>query len=127
MLDSGWRYSHSCVRGDLLEGQLALSETPPPGAVFYYLVAGRNACGDGPLGAGTPGPIPMNGTCGSLLADTDLDGVIDLVDNCPLVMNPGQADGDGDTRGDACDNCPILANPDQADADGDGIGDACQT
>jgi hypothetical protein len=127
VLDSGWRYSHSCVRGDLLEGQLALSETPPPGAVFYYLVAGRNACGDGPLGAGTPGPIPVNGTCGSLLADTDLDGVIDLVDNCPLAMNPGQADGDGDTRGDACDNCPILANPDQADADGDGIGDACQT
>ena len=27
--------------------------------------------------------------------------------------------------GDVCDNCPDLLNPDQADADGDGEGDAC--
>jgi hypothetical protein len=27
--------------------------------------------------------------------------------------------------GDACDNCPDVLNPDQADADGDGAGDAC--
>ena len=68
----------------------------------------------------------VNGACESLVDDTVLDGVIDLVDDCPLAMNPGQSDGDGDTRGDACDNCPMIANPDQADADGDGIGDACQ-
>jgi hypothetical protein len=126
VLESGWGYSHSCVRGDLLEGRLTLSEIPAPGTVFYYLVAGRNVCGDGPLGAGTFGPIPMNASCQSLLADTDNDDVIDLADDCPLSVNPGQEDGDGDTRGDACDNCPTLANPDQLDSDGDGIGDACQ-
>ena len=53
------------------------------------------------------------------------DGILDDVDNCPLVYNPGQADGDGDGVGDACDNCPELSNPDQLDSNGDGLGDAC--
>ena len=57
--------------------------------------------------------------------DSDGDGVIDLVDNCPGEPNPGQADSDADGVGDACDNCPQVANPDQADSDGDGVGDAC--
>lgn len=35
--------------------------------------------------------------------DTDGDGVPDYRDNCMLVANPGQHDGDGDGRGNACD------------------------
>jgi len=81
-------------------------------------------------------------------ADTDGDGYIDAVDNCPSIYNPGQEDADGDGIGDSCDvctdldndgygdpgyplntcqldNCPSVYNPSQADADGDGIGDAC--
>jgi len=71
-------------------------------------------------------------------ADTDNDGVLDNVDNCPLIANPDQADTDGDGIGDVCepdtdgddviddsDNCPLIKNPDQADTDGDGVGDAC--
>ncbi|NNJ95063.1 MAG: hypothetical protein HKP57_09995 [Halobacteria archaeon] len=72
--------------------------------------------------------------------DTDGDGVLDGVDNCPVDANPGQEDTDGDGIGDACDllndsdgdgvadaddNCPATPNPGQEDADGDGIGDAC--
>ncbi|WP_354701425.1 thrombospondin type 3 repeat-containing protein [Paraconexibacter sp. AEG42_29] len=37
-------------------------------------------------------------------ADTDLDGVVDPVDNCPAVPNAGQANLDGDAFGDACDD-----------------------
>src|SRR5574338_391624 len=70
--------------------------------------------------------------------DTDGDGIPDVSDNCPLVVNPDQLDSDGDGIGDACDtdddddgtpdttdNCPLVSNPDQLDSDGDGIGDAC--
>ena len=78
--------------------------------------------------------------------DSDGDGVVNLLDNCPTVPNglaqegiPGvgnQADTDGDLVGDACDNCPTTANgPNEAggmpgvgnqdDTDGDLTGDAC--
>lgn len=53
--------------------------------------------------------------------DTDLDGVPDDIDNCPLSANPTQADSDGDGVGDPCDLCPGV--DDQADANGDGVSD----
>ncbi len=36
-------------------------------------------------------------------ADTDIDGVTDDIDNCPVTFNPDQADVDGNGFGDACD------------------------
>jgi hypothetical protein len=58
-------------------------------------------------------------------ADADQDGILDPLDNCRSVANPGQEDSDGDGVGNACDNCPAAANSDQADADGEGLGDVC--
>ncbi|WP_202983563.1 DUF6701 domain-containing protein [Ferrimonas lipolytica] len=57
--------------------------------------------------------------------DTDGDGIIDELDNCPLTANTDQLDSDGDGIGDVCDNCPSTANTDQLDSDADGIGDVC--
>lgn len=57
--------------------------------------------------------------------DSDMDGILDDVDNCPTTPNAGQEDVDTDTVGDVCDNCPDMANMDQADADNDGVGDLC--
>jgi hypothetical protein len=37
--------------------------------------------------------------------DSDADCVADVIDNCPTVANPDQADGDADGVGDACDLC----------------------
>jgi Concanavalin A-like lectin/glucanases superfamily/Thrombospondin type 3 repeat len=36
-------------------------------------------------------------------ADTDNDGILDSVDNCPTTPNPDQLDSDGNKIGDACD------------------------
>lgn len=59
------------------------------------------------------------------IADADGDEIMDLLDNCPGVSNPGQEDLDLDGVGEDCDNCPGLENPGQKDGDGDNVGDAC--
>ena len=39
--------------------------------------------------------------------DSDGDGILDDVDNCPNTYNPDQHDGNGDGIGDACEACDI--------------------
>jgi len=58
--------------------------------------------------------------------DTDSDGIIDALDNCPAEPNAGQEDADSDGVGDVCDNCAATPNPAQEDTDSDGIGNACE-
>src|SRR5688572_26067427 len=83
-------------------------------------------------------------------ADADQDGIADTKDNCKLVANFDQHDGDIDGIGDLCDTCeacepcdkeplhdedgdrvsdlcdPCPAREANTDSDGDGIGDACE-
>ncbi len=82
--------------------------------------------------------------CSSAQNDSDGDGVLDGVDNCPSDPNANQADSngngigdvcenigapdaDGDGRADAQDNCLNVWNIDQADADNDGLGNVCDS
>jgi hypothetical protein len=70
-------------------------------------------------------------------ADSDQDGVLDNVDNCPQIANKDQKDIDNNKIGDACedfdhdgiinavDNCPDVPNKLQEDQDVDGLGDKC--
>ena len=65
---------------------------------------------------------------GTIIPDSDGDGIIDTLDNCPSIPNgPNQAgiagignqlDSDGDGIGDACDKCP---NDKDNDKDGDAV------
>jgi hypothetical protein len=82
------------------------------------------------------------GGTGSFYGDSDGDGIVNNVDNCPTISNADQLDTDLDGIGDLCDdtlngdsdgdgidnlvdNCPTISNADQLDTDLDGIGDLC--
>ena len=77
-----------------------------------------------PFGKGDKGtPGKANSDCPK---DSDGDGAVDAVDNCPAKANADQKDSDADKVGDACDNCVLDKNADQLDTDKDGKGDVCQ-
>ena len=40
-------------------------------------------------------------------------GVLNTVDDCPLIPDPAQVDTDNDGIGDVCDNCPRHSNNNQ--------------
>ena len=76
-----------------------------------FRLRSRSECID----AGDPAPVynDLDGTRNDLgalscnqFADTDLDGILDGVDNCRFTANPAQADADDDGDGDVCDVCP---------------------
>lgn len=68
-----------------------------------------------PPSDGTPAPGPNTPPP---VVDTDLDGIADATDRCPLVADPDQADNDSDGKGNACDPCPNAANPGAANCPG---------
>ncbi|MDP6722002.1 MAG: thrombospondin type 3 repeat-containing protein, partial [Pirellulaceae bacterium] len=54
--------------------------------------------------------------------DADNDGILDNIDNCPLVPNPDQLDSDNDGVGDACGAAVVNSTGDAPDnLIGDGI------
>ncbi len=99
-------------------------ESAPPAVIRQIL----SATGTPQAGTDNIGPFPdLRAAIQAVQTpvDTDGDGIVDWLDNCPDDFNPGQEDADGDGVGDACDNCPDVFNPGQEDLDGDGTGDAC--
>jgi hypothetical protein len=121
-----WRYDQTCLVHETTLPTIVDGDDPPPNTLFYYVVSRVNACRESILGTDSTGtPIPNSNPCPNAPTDTDADGIADVVDNCPLIANPGQADGDADNHGNVCDNCPATYNPDQQDSDSDSVGDVC--
>jgi hypothetical protein len=54
----------------------------------------------------TKGIITLPSCDTSVSDDCDNDGVLNPVDNCHAIFNPGQENADGDALGDVCDPCP---------------------
>lgn len=74
------------------------------------------------------------------LSDSDSDGVLDEIDNCPDVTNANQVDTDSDHLGDVCDTdddgddvpdeedaYPLISLDGRTDTDGDGYPDDCDS
>lgn len=78
--------------------------------------SGGFVCDTMPGGPMPDAPVTAN--------DLDGDGIPNLLDNCPTVANPDQANEDHDGFGDACDDCPPFPSF-GIDSDGDGVGDPC--
>ena len=114
-------YNETCQDNERTTRNWTDPAVPLIGRGFYYLVGGKNVCGEA---AATPGHPPF-AACSTANRNSDADTPRDLGDNCPIATNAGQGDVDGDFVGDTCDNCPTLSNVDQADPDGDLRGTAC--
>ena len=54
----------------------------------------------------------------NLDADDDGDGITDVTDNCPIVSNADQADGDNDGVGTACDGMELSVDENGTITDG---------
>jgi hypothetical protein len=74
---------------------------------------------------------------GTICLDSDLDGILNSVDNCPTAANPDQLDCNDNGIGEACetftdcnsnsvpDSCDIASGT-SADLDSNGVPDSCQ-
>jgi hypothetical protein len=71
-------------------------------------------------------PDTDEGGAPAIWQDPDDDNIPSGFDNCPELINPGQADIDLDGVGDGCDNCERAYNPEQTDSNSNGVGDACE-
>ncbi len=97
---------------DLLQydGNFNTSPANPAGTVTFFFDGDDN----GGLGSETIEALSID-------PDTDGDGIVDRIDNCPDDANPLQEDDDGDGIGDVCDQC--FGRPDDVCICGDGIRD----
>ncbi len=119
-------YNETCFATENITRTVNDAAVPPSGTTYYYIVSGRNVCGESAAVTGLPGGDHSPAAqCATANRQSDSDTPRDLGDNCPASTNATQGDADGDSVGDACDNCLTVVNVDQADSDGDGLGDAC--
>ncbi len=59
-----WIFDHTCLAPSITAAEATDATNPPRAISFYYLVSGRNACGEGPLGTTSSGqPRPNTSSC----------------------------------------------------------------
>ncbi|PKK82497.1 MAG: hypothetical protein CVT49_13445 [candidate division Zixibacteria bacterium HGW-Zixibacteria-1] len=109
---------------------LVSSTNALPDSLYYWRVkAFKLSTGDSTeyskVWSFTVGDFVCVDSDGDGYGDPDVPGSTCLVDNCPYVYNPDQADVDDDLVGDSCDNCNNDLNTGQEDSDSDGVGDVC--
>ncbi len=107
--NSGIVYLYDATTGNLLKTYP--NPTPDPNDNFGTIVSMFNNI----VLIGSPGDntgAPGAGAAYLLFeptTDTDLDGIPDVLDNCDIIINPGQEDIDNDGIGDRCDILHLIS------------------
>jgi len=85
---------------------------PPAAAAAVVTVTTTPPLVQGEVLRVTPIVMPANQQVRASIGgtDSDGDGFGDLLDNCPAIPNPDQANYDHDTTGDACDECSVRTD-----------------
>jgi hypothetical protein len=109
-------YSWSVVSAPVPASAYAIRATGPISAFVSTAVGAFTVRVEVKDPAGTSAALSFpvyvsTGASTECLADRDEDGVPDLVDNCPTISNPDQADSVGDGIGDACRGAPWSVRP----------------
>jgi hypothetical protein len=114
--DINWQTVHGGCPANRPAGAIVLEGYDDWAHLNYNFRAGAPFARGGDL---LPGMLPsvaemthediLNAALGRL--DADQDGILNAVDNCPLVANPGQADGNHDGIGDACSLAGLTLSP----------------
>lgn len=90
-----------------------LTGTPIPGAPSTVprtcMVGPGGIFDERPSSTDHSTPLDEDGIINDCDPDDDGDGADDLVDNCPTIPNPDQADTNSDGHGDVCD--PLCSGP----------------
>ena len=121
-LTAGWHHVACALRSDgganrklqlVVDGHVLASESVDTGAALATFDSVR-------LGGATEAAVAIDevrieASASPLFTDRDWDGVVDRLDNCPVLQNPGQVDSDADGSGDPCS--PYAAHWCVTDAD----------
>jgi hypothetical protein len=57
-----WSFNQTCLQATLAGPPATTAAEPPPESVFFYLLSGRNACGEGTLGRVSSGEVRPTAT-----------------------------------------------------------------
>jgi hypothetical protein len=90
--------------GTHLPGRLTLDNLPSLAVPLRIALDGNGGLEAGAAVTITPGTtVHGSAQLSNSTRDTDGDGVPDIIDNCPTVPNPDQANQSGGTLGNACE------------------------
>jgi len=109
--------------GNWVEHSIRVSDIIAPTATVQLRFEASDYWDDSIIEAAVDAVTVIYFECGDAYKDSDGDGVMNMVDNCPDVYNPDQADSDMDGTGNACCCVAFTGNVDNDSEENVDLGD----